>query len=301
MSFRINQYLNYNDTGIEHRDSFFENKTEEELSHLFTDILQTGVHGLCFSLYEENQKPGDLISEEQIRRRIEKIKPHTNWVRSFSCTEGNEMIPKIAKEHGLKTLVGAWLGNDKEKNQEEMDALIQLSKDGFVDIAAVGNEVLYRNDLTEEELLEHIQYVKTALPDFKVGYVDAYYEFVQRPQIRELCDVILCNCYPFWEGTSGENSLDHLQNMYQQCREIAQGKEIIIAETGWPTAGETIGNSVPSMLRSEKYFIGTQLWAADENIEVFYFSSFDEAWKKSSEGEIGAHWGIWDAKENLKF
>ena len=301
MSFRIKQYLNYTDTIVKNEGSFFDNKSEEELSHLFTDILQTGVHGLCFSSYQDNQKPGDIITEEQIRRRIEKIKPHTNWVRSFSCTEGNELVPKIAKEHGLKTFVGAWLGNDKQKNHQEMDALIQLSKDGFVDIPAVGNEVLYREELTEEELLENIKYVKTALPQFKIGYVDSYYEFVQRPRITELCDVILCNCYPFWEGTRGDCSLDHLRDMYRQCKEIAQGKEVIIAETGWPTTGETIGNSIPSILQSEKYFIGTQLWAADENIQVFYFSSFDEAWKKSSEGEVGGHWGIWDKNENLKF
>ncbi|MBC7557591.1 MAG: glycosyl hydrolase, partial [Chryseobacterium sp.] len=171
MSFRINQYLNYSEKDSATEDLFFKNKSEIELQHLFTDILQSSVHGLCFSLYEQNQKPGDIISEEQIRRRIEKIKPYTKWVRSFSCTEGNELIPKIAKEYGMKTLVGAWLGNEKDKNQEEMDALIQLYKDGFVDIASVGNEVLYREDLTEDELLENIQYVKDAIPDCTVGYV----------------------------------------------------------------------------------------------------------------------------------
>jgi len=32
--------------------------------------------------------------------------------------------------------------------------LIDLANKGFVDIAAVGNEVLYRNDLSIEQLLE---------------------------------------------------------------------------------------------------------------------------------------------------
>lgn len=301
MSFRISQYLNYNDKSSKTEDSFFKDKSEEELKHLFTDILHNGVHGLCFSLYEAHQKPGDIITEEQIRRRIEIIKPYTKWVRSFSCIEGNELIPKIAKEYGLKTLVGAWLGNEKDKNQEEMDALIQLYNDGFVDIASVGNEVLYREDLTEDELLENIQYVKDAIPNCSVGYVDAYYEFVMRPKITEICDVILCNCYPFWEGTPGEFSLNHLKDMFQQCKNVAGNKKVIISETGWPTAGETIGGSVPSLLQSEKYFIGSQLWGADENVEIFYFSTFDEAWKVGPEGEVGTHWGIWDENEKLKF
>ena len=42
------------------------------------------------------------------------IQPHNQWVRSFSCTEGNELIPKIAHELGLKTMLVAWLGNDDE-------------------------------------------------------------------------------------------------------------------------------------------------------------------------------------------
>ena len=45
---------------------------------------------------------------------MEIIKPYTSWVRSFSCTDGNELIAKVAKENGLKTLVGAWLGEDPE-------------------------------------------------------------------------------------------------------------------------------------------------------------------------------------------
>ena len=44
-----------------------------------------------------------------------------------------------------------------------------------------------------------------------------------------------------------------------------------------------------------------QQWSAQENIEMFYFSSFDEAWKVGAEGDVGAYWGLWDARGNLKF
>ena len=47
-----------------------EKKSKKELSILFKKVLDNGMHGLCFSPYEEGQKPGDIISEEQIRRRI---------------------------------------------------------------------------------------------------------------------------------------------------------------------------------------------------------------------------------------
>ncbi len=276
-------------------------ESEETLKDLFVEILQNGVHGFCFSLYEEGQKPGDIISEAQVRRRMSILKPHTQWIRSFSCIEGNEWIPIVAKEMGLKTLVGAWLGDDPKKNEQEIEGLLKLAKEGFVDIAAVGNEVMYRKELSEEELLGFINKVKSEIPHIPVGYVDAYYEFSDRPAITEACDLILCNCYPFWEGCPFENSLDYMKEMYSQAKAAANGKEVIITETGWPSEGENTKGAQPSVQSARDYFINTQLWSANDNIPIFYFSSFDESWKVGAEGVVGAYWGIWDKNEKLKF
>lgn len=281
--------------------NYLANKSESEVKNLFDDILKNGVHGFCFSLYEDGQKPGDIISEEQVRRRMEILKPHTSWIRSFSCTEGNEWIPRIAKQMGIKTLVGAWLGDDDEINQKEIEGLLQLAKEGVVDIAAVGNEVMYRKDLTEEELIAFIKKVKAEIPHIPVGYVDAYYEFSHRPSITELCDLILCNCYPFWEGCPFEYSLNHMQQMYGQAKDAGGGKQVIITETGWPSMGESLKGATPSHNSARDYFINTQLWSQEENIPVFYFASFDESWKVGAEGIVGAYWGIWDKNEKLKF
>ena len=275
--------------------------SSEKLQTLSSTVLENGIHGLCFSPYEEGQKPGDIITEAQIRKRLEIIAPYTKWIRSFSCTEGNDLIPKLAKEYGLKTLVGAWLGDDKTINDKEMKALIELSKAGFVDIAAVGNEVMYRGDLSEAELIEHIQQFKTAVPTVDVGYVDAYYEFTDRPRIADACDVILANCYPYWEACHMDYSLLYMKQMYQEALRAAKGKKVIITETGWPSQGSDLGISHPSYDNALKYFINAQLWSDQDQIEMFYFSSFDESWKVGTEGDVGAFWGVWDKNEKLKF
>ncbi len=273
----------------------------DELIDLYNEHLQLGMHGLCFSAYVEGQEPGDQLTEEQVRRRMQIIKPYTKWVRSFSCTDGNEMIPRIAKENGLKTLVGAWLGDDPDINNREVEGLIKLVKAGHVDIAAVGNEVLYRKELTEDELLDFIYKVKEAVPGIPVGYVDAYYEFSIKPRVTEACDIILANCYPFWEGCHIDYSLMYMKDMYYQARDAAKGKKVIITETGWPSQGTPLHGAHPSDENFLKYFINTQKWSREDDIEIFYFSSFDEAWKVGSEGDVGAYWGIWDKDEQLKY
>jgi exo-beta-1,3-glucanase (GH17 family) len=281
--------------------SDFANKPMDELQSLFTEVLNKGMHGLCFSAYEEGQKPGDVLTEEQIRRRMKIIQPYTKWIRSFSCIEGNELIPKIAKEFGIKTLVGAWLGKEPEKNEQELSALIELANQGFVDIAAVGNEVLYRKELTEDELLSHIERVKLAIPNIPVGYVDAYYEFSARPKITEACDVILANCYPFWEFCHIDYSLMYMKQMYYQAKQAGGSKPVIITETGWPSQGEDHHGALPSKESALRYFLNTQLWSQKDDINIFYFTSFDESWKVGAEGDVGAYWGIWDKDENLKY
>jgi len=302
MSYREERMGSYREERIGSlRGLDLDNKTKKGLDNLFKRVLKNGMHGLCFSPYEEGQEPGEQITEAQIRRRMKIIKPYTKWIRSFSCTDGNEIIPRIAKEYGIKTLVGAWLGDDDDINRREIAGLIKLAKEGYVDIAAVGNEVMYRKDLNEDELLAFMNEVKEAIQDIQMGYVDAYYEFSHRPRITEACDVILANCYPYWEGCSQEYSLVYMRDMYNQAKSAANGKKVIISETGWPSQGAGLQGAIPGHENSLKYFINSQVWSDADDIEMFYFSSFDESWKVGAEGDVGAYWGLWDKDENLKF
>jgi glucan 1,3-beta-glucosidase len=309
MSYRKEQYFSnsqerFVELGIEFstdKGVNFTNYSDKELMKTWRETLQKGMHGVCFSMYEDGQEPGDVITEEQVERRIKIIKPYAKWVRSFSCIEGNEHIPRIAHKHGMKNMVGAWLSDDLDKNEEEITALIQLGKEGCVSIAAVGNEVLYRKELTLTQLLGYLKRVKKALPKVQVGYVDAYYEFSRHPELVEACDIILANCYPYWEGCDIDHSLNHMQQMFGQASQAAQGKKVIITESGWPSKGESLKGAHSSEENAMKYFINAQAWSAQDNIELFYFSSFDESWKVGDEGVVGAYWGLWDKHEKLKF
>lgn len=275
--------------------------SKSDLDSMFLQLLKNGIHGISFSAYLENQSPGSQITEEQVEARMKILQPYVKWVRSFSCVDGNEHIPKVAHKYGMKTLVGAWLGDDKEKNDIEIENIIKLANEDYTDIIAVGNEVLLRGDLTEDEIIKYIQKVKNEIPNIPVGYVDAYFEFVNHPRLCNLCDVILANCYPFWEGYPIEHAFSYLKNMYYLAAGAAKGKKVIISETGWPNRGTPDRSAVPSYENALMYFINAFTWANQEKIDIFYFSSFDETWKIEKEGDVGAYWGLWDKDGILKF
>ena len=292
--------------GIQHKNQHLAGIDFSSLSHadsisMLRKILESKIHGISFSPYLDGQGPGTEISEAQIEQRLKIIAPYTNWIRTFSCVEGNQHIPRIAKAHDLKTMVGVCLSENKDKNEIELASGIDIARQGYADILAVGNEVLLRGELTEQELIDYISRARQAVPDLNVSYVDAYFQFEDHPELADACDILLVNCYPFWEECPADYALLYMKDMYQRALKAANGKKVIISETGWPSYGAASGAAVPSKESVVQYFINTYLWAEQEDIEIFYFSSFDEAWKTGDEGDVGAYWGLWDKDGNFKY
>ena len=295
------RYLNVNRYLLNKQSMISEDVSD--LEKKMKDILNQKISGISFSPYLEGQDPSvkSTISHEQIADRLEIIRPYTHWVRTFSATNGNEEVPRIAHEKSLKTLVGAWIDSDEENNELEINNIIEIAKAGHADMIAIGNEVLLREDLEVEQLIAYIKKVKNAVPHIPVGYVDAYYMFVNYPEIVDACDVIFANCYPFWEHCALDISVEYMKKMYELAVKHSKGKPVVISETGWPTKGEQYGGAVPSYENAMRYFINAYEWANQENIHLFYFSSFDEIWKINHEGEYGAYWGLWDKDGKYKF
>ena len=57
----------------------------------------------------------------------------------------------------LRHLLVRGLEMIKKKMTAEIESIIKVAKAGYADIVAVGNEVLLRGDLTEDEIIKYIQ------------------------------------------------------------------------------------------------------------------------------------------------
>ena len=71
---------------------------DEGMARIIRDIIDAGLHGLAFSPYVDGQDNTFEVDADQIRTRLGVLAPHVDWVRTFSCTRGNELTPAIARE-----------------------------------------------------------------------------------------------------------------------------------------------------------------------------------------------------------
>ena len=262
------------------------------------------LYGLCFGPYISGDPTrGDTVSAEQLATLLETIAPHCRAVRTYGVSAGLERVPALAKQRGLLVAAGCWLGRDSQANAAQVAKLIELVGQGVVDIAVVGNEVLHRGDLTAEQLLGYIAQVKQAAGQAGVPVTtnECSYIWLQNAQLVAACDLVMASIYPFYERQPIDAALASLRASFEALAAAAQGKEVIVGETGWPSAGEDMGPAHPSAQNAQRYLYEFAAWAGENGVRYFYFEAFDEPWKRQFEGELGAHWGLWTTELELKF
>ena len=262
------------------------------------------IYGLNMGPYinddENPNRGGNQITDEELWQRISIVAPYTKWIRTYGCNEDLKEAGMFAHKMGLKAAIGIWLSADRTENERQINCLIERYREGDVDLAIVGSEVLLRGDLNESELINYINQVKAAVPGIPVAYADVYRIFLSHPQLIDGVDVLMINYYPFWDGVDINEAIYSLNLHHKEVVSVAKGKPVIISETGWPSEGERHGKAVPSPENAAFYFLNFVSWARANNVDYFYFEAFDEPWKAAYEGSLGAHWGIWDKYGKIK-
>ncbi|MCL2716224.1 MAG: glycosyltransferase [Alphaproteobacteria bacterium] len=116
--------------------------------------------------------------KEMIRADMKALSSVTRQIRLYSSTGGDELVPEIANEFGLKVMLGAWVDGAEavdnglqklpsgkyvsERTELEIAKVIELAKrNSNVVGVVVGNETLFRGDQTVDDLIELIKRVKS--------------------------------------------------------------------------------------------------------------------------------------------
>ena len=246
---------------------------------------------------QPGQSPGSNIPESQIIALLDMLVPYTEGIRTYGTQGGLEKIPQLAKARGLKVMVGIYLSQDLVANNAEIANAIVIANAGNADMLIAGGEVLYNDFLSPAQLIGYINDVKAALPTIPVTTAEVYDELIQHPEVADACDFIFPNIYPYYAGQPVGCAMQWFDQAYQSLLPIASGKEIIISETGWKTAGPSVGDAIASFENAVRYHRELLAWSLYTGVDVSIFAAFDEPWKIPLNDD---GWGLFFSDATLK-
>jgi exo-beta-1,3-glucanase (GH17 family) len=246
------------------------------------------------------------ISPQQISEDLAQLARITPCVRTYSVDNGLDQVPGLAAKAGLKVIQGIWLGNDRLKNRQQVDTTVALAKDfpGVISTIIVGNEVLLRGEMTATDLAGYIRSVKAQVRGIPVTYADVWEYWLKNREIYEAVDFITIHILPYWEDfpIRARYAAAHVDSIRKRIAVAFPGKEILIGETGWPSAGRMREGALPSRTNQARVVSEVLEIARRENYRVNLIEAYDQPWKRALEGTVGGYWGLFSAdKRELKY
>ena len=159
-----------------------------------------------------------------------------------------------------------------------------------------GNEVLLRGDMTAENLASTIRAVKTRV-HVPVTYADVWEYWLRNPDIAAAVDFVTIHILPYWEDfpIPARNAAAHVDAIRRKVVAAFPGKEVLIGEVGWPSAGRMREGALPSPANQARVIQDVLALAAREKFHVNVIEAYDQPWKRALEGTVGGHWGLLDA------
>ncbi len=274
-------------------------------------------NSLSYAPYQAWQTPMDksFPTPAQISRDLSLIKGQADGIRTYSAIEGTPEetmarikagtdIAGLARKAGLKLWLGIWLSANPSDNEKEIAAGIAEAKayPDTVTRVIVGNEVLLRRDLSVEDLIKNIDYVRSQVKQ-PVAYADVTDFWRQFPQVAPHVDVVMIHFLPYWEDAplSVDDALAEIGSTTARFKAMFPGKQISIGETGWPSRGRWRGPAAPSRVNEAVFLRRFVALADQEGVDYNIIEAFDQNWKYEDEGVAGANWGIWNAGRVQKF
>ncbi len=256
---------------------------------------------VSYAPFRGDQNPlsdGTHIPAWQIDEDFARLKNVTDCVRSYSIEHGLDQIPEIARKHGLKVIQGLWLSSNAAKNETQIATTVGLAK-RFPDViqsVVVGNEVLLRGEISGPDLAGIIRRVKSQV-SMPVTYADVWEFWLRHREIYDAVDFVTIHILPYWEDfpIPAEQAAAHVDSIRRQMVAAFPDKEILIGETGWPSAGRMREGALPSLANQALVIQGVLALAKRDKFHVNVIEAFDQPWKRRLEGTVGGYWGLFDA------
>ncbi len=248
-----------------------------------------------------------IVSPAQIEADLRLISTISRCVRTYGVDRGLDAVPALARQLGLRVILGAWIDSDSTNNAAQLQRALALTREyaDVIDLLVVGNEVLLRGEQTPAALADLLAAARrnSSVP---VTYADVW-EFWRRHGdiLRPHVDVVTIHLLPYWEDTpvAVEQAVTQIVTVNAEMQAIFSPLPVLIGETGWPAAGRQRSVAIPGRLEQTRFVREVQAKLptiapdpAQKNLPAFnLIEAFDQPWKRQLEGAMGGYWGVFTA------
>ncbi|AZD53593.1 beta (1-6) glucans synthase [Pseudomonas chlororaphis subsp. aurantiaca] len=258
-----------------------------------------------YTPFDKDQSPFDQpfkLRPERMDADLALLATRFECIRTYSMT-GLEALPDLARKHGLKLMIGAWVNSNPVDSEKEVDLLIASANANpdVVSSVIVGNEALLRKEVTGPQLARLINKVKAHVKQ-PVTYADVWEFWLKHPEIAPAVDFLTIHLLPYWEDDPSniDAALNHVAQVRQVFGNKFAPKDVMIGETGWPSEGRQRETALPSRVNEAKFIRGFVVMAEQNGWHYNLIEAFDQPWKRASEGAVGGYWGLFDADRQDK-
>jgi exo-beta-1,3-glucanase (GH17 family)/cellulose synthase/poly-beta-1,6-N-acetylglucosamine synthase-like glycosyltransferase len=262
------------------------------------------IFGFSYSPYRANHSPYNdaFPTDAQIREDLSTLTKFTDNIRIYASSNNMQRVPPIAQELGLSVILGVWLNNDPIQNQHEIQALLTtLKTQRNIRAIFVGNEALHRKEVSLEQLIHYLDEVRS-LTNIPVSTAEPWHVWLDHPELADHVDVIAAHILPFWErDIAEENAVLFVLEKAKKLRQTFENKALILAEVGWPSHGRVLSGSNSSRIKQAVFLRTLVNELNHKGYKYFVIEAFDQPWKSSDEGDVGAYWGVFNAERIAKF
>jgi exo-beta-1,3-glucanase (GH17 family) len=253
---------------------------------------------LSYTPFRDGETPLDKATHADVARieaDLAKLARLTGCIRTYATDNGLDQVPEIAQRLGIKVLQGLWLDRDRQKNRVQIDTAIALAKrfPDAISAIVVGNEVLLRGELAPEDIAVILREVKAATGK-PVTYADVWEFWLRNRELAAAVDFVTIHILPYWEDfpIAADLAGAHVDAIRAKVAAAFPGKEILIGEVGWPSAGRMREGALPSRSNQAHVLEEVTARAKAKNYRVNLIEAFDQPWKRVLEGTVGGYWGL---------
>lgn len=236
----------------DHQNNGDLDKDSDEIKKLMDNPnLHKVFPGMAYTPYN-TQYPECLTnppSQNNVTRDIAVLSQLTNVLRLYGtdCNQTEMVLHAIDKLalKDMKIWLGVWLEKNTTTNTRGINAMNDLLAkhgDGPFAGVALGNEVLFRGDLTVDELGEFLSDTKSNLTALKLDLPVATSDLGDKwtTALANEVDIVMSNIHPFFAGVEVDVATAWTWNFWQTRDVIltkGTSKQNIISEVGWPSGG----------------------------------------------------------------